>query len=331
MTSERDTSQQPPLSVREEAADWFLLLQQKPDDQVLHTRFGIWLSQSDLHRLAWRETNSMWQALGDASGQYSRLSSPSDQASALSSPVVTSRGHKRRWVAAASAGALSLCLSWFALPTVMLHVQADHITTTAESRAVTLEDGSTVVLAADSAIKSRFSDGRREITLLAGEAFFDVQREVSRPFIVDAEGVKVEVLGTVFDVRMTSETTNVALAKGQVRASSGDNTNILAPGEIVSIDRKTGAMTKDAIGIEDIGSWREGRLYVTDVSIGSVIELLRRYHPAWIAVADPGLAAEKVTGIYDLTHPDQALRALVDPHGGKVRAVSSALRVVSRY
>ena len=96
------------------------------------------------------------------------------------------------------------------------------------------------------------------------------------------------------------------------------------------VDRKSGAMTKSDIAPEDIGAWREGRLFVSDATIGAVVEQIQRYHAAWIAVPDVTLAQQTVTGLYDLRDPDRALRALVQPYGGKVHEVSRFARIVSR-
>lgn len=327
-------------SIQEEAAAWLLQLRETPQDPDLCRRFEGWRSQSSEHQAAWDRTAAMWNALGAAPAGYERLS-PARGTSTARPPMRPASGHPRRaWTRpigrpglAAASAAFALCVALFFGPAVMLRLHADQLTTTAEIRTVKLDDGSTVVLGADSAIKSTFGEGGRKVTLLAGEAFFDVVAD-GRPFVVTAGSVEVEVLGTAFDVRMTSAATDVALAHGSVRTRFGDDRGsqaTLEPGEVISIEHDNGAETRAAIAISDIATWREGRLYVTNQTIGSVVELIQRYHPAWITVPDRGLAAKRVSGIYDLTKPDQALRALVGPYGGNVRSVSPLLRVIARF
>ena len=65
-------------------------------------------------------------------------------------------------------------------------------------------------------------------------------------------------------------------------------------------------------------------MFVNDATIGAVVEQIQRYHAASIAVPDITLAQQTVTGLYDLRDPDRALRALVQPHGGKVCTRSPA-------
>ncbi|WP_158693426.1 FecR family protein [Neorhizobium alkalisoli] len=229
-----------------------------------------------------------------------------------------------------------LCLAaFFTVPSLMIGWQADYRTSVAETRAVTLEDGSIVHLGAQSAIKTNFEEGRREITLLAGEAFFDVVHDVARPFVVDTRDLKVEVLGTAFDVRLGEDATEVALARGAVRASAfwkdPTKSELLSPGDRLTIDRQSGDISIEKLLPEDIGAWRSGRLFVVNSSIAAAVEEIQRYHPAWITVPDQTLANTRVTGIYDLSDPDKALTALVSPFGGKVRSFAGMGRFVTRF
>ena len=333
-----------PEALLDEAASWLLRLREAAGDPRVQDDFSAWLSRSDGHRAAWHRVRESWHLLGEGKPVYEHvwrprsLQTPSTGAGKGSriQPGHHSRAARRRWqwAATTSAAGLAACLLVVAVPSLLLRLEADYLTTTAQSRLVTLEDGTTVYLAADSAIKTDFSASRRQVRLLAGEAFFDVTRNPARPFVVDASGVKVEVTGTAFDVRLASSVTQVELARGAVGVSSNaaprTSPAVLAPGQMLVVDRKSGAMTKSDIAPEDIGAWREGRLFVNDATIGAVVEQIQRYHAAWIAVPDVTLAQQTVTGLYDLRDPDRALRALVQPYGGKVHEVSRFARIVSR-
>jgi transmembrane sensor len=325
--------------LREEAAAWLL----RPE--VLHCRdngeFKQWLATSPQHQRAWEEVQLTWQLLGDTPPHYERLTSPR-AASVPNLPRALERIH-RRAVWRVSGGRLfaggiliaTLCLAAvFTVPSLMIGWQADYRTSVAETRAVRLEDGSIVQLGAQSAIKTNFAGGRREVAILAGEAFFDVVHDATRPFIVDTRDLKVEVLGTVFDVRLGEEATEVALARGVVRASAllrdTVKSELLSPGERLRIDRRSGDISIEKVPPEDIGAWRSGRLFVVNSSISAAVEEIQRYHPAWIMVPDRTLANTRVTGIYDLSDPDRALTALVSPFGGRVRAIPGLGRVVTR-
>ncbi|XSC43181.1 FecR family protein [Bradyrhizobium sp. RDT10] len=324
-----------PEALLDEAASWLLRLREAAGDQRAQDDFSAWLSRSSEHRAAWHRVRESWHLLGEGKPVYEHVWRPQSLQASSSGVGKGSRVPRRwRWVAPISAVGLAACLLVVAVPSLIVRLEADHLTTTAQSRLVTLEDGTTVYLAADSAIKTEFSASRRQVRLLAGEAFFDVIGNPARPFVVDASGVKVEVTGTAFDVRLSSSATQVELARGAVgvsfNAAQRASPAVLVPGQMLVVDRKSGAMIKSDIAPEDIGAWREGRLFVNDATIGAVVEQIQRYHAAWIAVPDIALAQQTVTGLYDLRDPDRALRALVQPHGGKVREVSRFARIVSR-
>ncbi|HBC07401.1 MAG TPA: iron dicitrate transport regulator FecR, partial [Rhodospirillaceae bacterium] len=132
----------------------------------------------------------------------------------------------RRTVAAMAGLAMAACLALFVVaPQVRLLLAADHVTGAGETTTVALSDGSEVDLAADSAVKTNFTAGRRELALLRGQALFRVAKDAGRPFVVDAAGYSVTVTGTAFDVALTDRSLAVAVAHGSVRvggARAGD-------------------------------------------------------------------------------------------------------------
>ncbi|GGA87731.1 histidine kinase [Brucella endophytica] len=320
------------LSLSEEAADWLLRLTQNAHDPALAASFNEWLARSPGHRSAWERTQKTWSLLGHVPPTFRRAWDDG----AIAVPDVAARPASpwvRRGLLAVSAG-LAACIVAILIPAIMMRATADYVTATGENRTIALSDGSTVQLGGGSAIKLGFTDGRREVELLAGEAFFDVRHMADKPFIVEAGGVKVEVLGTAFDVRLAAQTADVALARGSVKASFATggrrSEETLSPGQMLVIDRETGGMKISTVAVEDIGAWRGGNLHVVDAAIGSVVERLRRYHSGWIVLSDPALADERVTGVYDLRDPDRALRALVAPYGGVVHEVTPLARIISR-
>jgi transmembrane sensor len=316
-------------AIRQQAFDWLIRLNESPETPELRKEFESWLFRSVEHNRTWDKTCLMWSAMGEAQTAHQRLSARQTRRFKRRLP------HTSRRLAAVVGGAAILCLAYFALPPVMLRYEADYRTDVAETLAITLEDGSHVLLGPASAITVDVSSASRNVHLLAGEAFFDVVHDASRPFHVTSRDLDVKVLGTAFDVRVDNEGTNVGLEQGSVHATgsvAGRQINeTLAPGDQVTVARSDGAMIRNTIPLADIGAWRNNRLIVMDATIGSVIEQIRRYHPSWIVVPESTFAERKVSGVFNLTDPDKALVALVAPYGGHIRKIPGLASIVTAH
>jgi transmembrane sensor len=325
--------------ILEEAMDWLLRLNAASQDSALACEFENWLAQSPEHRIAWQKARRTWRVMREVPPVYEHVWRREDPrgitiGSSRRVSSLRSRSHWGRRAVAASIGLAACVVIALNYPALSVRLQADYATGTAETRTVHLIDGTSVELAADSAIKIDMAKGERRVTLLAGEAFFDVTHDAARPFVVAAAGVDVIDLGTAFNVQLSATGTSVELSRGSVSVAlpkKATNEMVLVPGEAVVVDRSTGAMQKSTIAHDDIAAWRDGKLFVNDVPIATVIEQLQRYHRAWITIPDRDLGQQKVTGLYDLRHPDRALRALVEPYGGTVRTVAPYVRLITRF
>ncbi|UXS33738.1 FecR family protein [Agrobacterium tumefaciens] len=331
MTIDPDRKIELPDGKAEEAADWLIRLQAGSVEPRLKAEFDRWLVASPANRLAWERTCKTWRNLGLVEPAFKNLWEDAPHLPANAEKQLPRRRFSVRHYVGMAMAAASLCLAVFFVPAFFVRIEADYQTSTAESRTITLEDGSRVQLAAASALSTDFTDGRRNVKVLKGEAFFDVVPDSARPFVVETKNVTVQVLGTAFDVDLTDGITQVALAHGSVEASFRNAAPTrLIPGEMLIVDA-SGAIRKESVSVEDIGGWRNGELYVVDATIGSVVEQIQRYHPAWLTMADKRLAEQRVTGFYDLRDPDRALEALVEPYRGKVHAIGGSARIITRF
>src|SRR3546814_2056524 len=99
-------------------------------------------------------------------------------------------------------------------------------------RNVTLADGSVVTLNKNSELSypRRFTGSSRTVSL-QGEAFFDVETDREKPFVISVNDVEVEVTGTSFNIKSREEVTEVIVESGSVRVRLGDDAVALHPGE----------------------------------------------------------------------------------------------------
>lgn len=301
---------------RAEATRWLILLQEQPGDRALEASFRAWLAASPANAAAWAETRD----LGDLIAQ-----SPPRHRARWARPKPARR---TRTMAAAAMAAMAAAIAIVLMPNLLLHVTADYATGTAQLRQVALPDGSIAQLAPDTAIDVDYSGSRRQIRLLAGAAFFEVERDTARPFTVLAGAVETTVLGTAFDVRLTDDGATVAVRRGAVQVVHDAVREQLGPGDWVratatEVERRKGPP-------EQAGSWVRGELVARDEPVAEVVEELRAYFHGAILVTDDALAVQRVTGVYNPADPAQTLRAIALTHGATVRQISPWLLVLSK-
>lgn len=314
------TTGEPTEWMLEEAADWLLRLQGAAADAAVRDAHLRWRNADPRHERAWARMAAGWELIGEAA-------SPA-QPSIV--PFVRRRTPSR-WRAGAAV-ALAACLLLLFVPGLISLHHGDYVTATAELRRLTLEDGSVVELGPRTVLDVRFTADRRAVTLSEGEAFFEVAPNAERPFAIRVGNADVTVVGTAFNVRLSSSALSVAVRHGVVEVQdrrAGATALRLAAGDRVRIDRSDHAVVQDRVALDEIGAWRDRRLFAESATVAQVAEEIGRYRPGWVVVASDRLAGQRVTGLFDLQDPDRALRALVRPFGGDVRQISPYLRVLS--
>lgn len=146
---------------------------------------------------------------------------------------------------------------------------------------VQLADGSEVWLNAGSSITypTSFAGNTREVTI-TGEAYFSVAKDKAKPFFVTAGGMKVEVVGTAFNVMAYSdeETTRTTLVEGIVKVSDTKNEIELKPGEQATLVRQSGALRKENANIEAVTAWRKGEFIYHETDMSVIMRQLSRWY-----------------------------------------------------
>ena len=155
---------------------------------------------------------------------------------------------------------------------------------------ISLPDGSKIYLNRNSELSYRTNYGKhgRDVKL-AGEAFFEIAPDVSKPFIIDAGKAKVKVVGTSFNVitnnRDSSVEVFVKTGKVEVYDNSGSQALELDPGYVGTIDSKTSG--KNVNSDPNYLSWKTGYLYYTDQKLSVVFNDLKRVYNMDIVADDP--------------------------------------------
>jgi len=172
---------------------------------------------------------------------------------------------------------------------------------------VPLTDGSVVSLNTLSAVDVTMRAKAREITLVRGEAWFQVAHDVQRPFVVSAGRVRVRAVGTAFTVYRQDHGADVLVTEGVVEtwtAGKEDQIVRVAAGSKAYVDEYDSAkltlVTTD--GARAL-AWREGQIVLEGETVKEAIAQFNRYNTIKLTVADSSLAEEKVVGQFRATEP----------------------------
>jgi len=286
---------------RDEALAWFVRLRSEdatPDEEVAHQAWMSACHENARHYLA---LCAMWADMDELPDPRRR---------------VIGRPHRRRAfplgrrsfmtggaVAALAAGYVAIN----GLPDILT---SDYTTAVAERKSFTLADGSIVDMDADSAIAIDFTATVRNVRLQRGRAFFMVAKDDGRPFSVLAGSGQATALGTEFVVHHSLDAITVTVVESSVSVScSNAGSAVLQAGQKVSYgDAGLGEVTS-ADGAGET-AWRRGKLIFEDVPLGQVISDVNRYRRGLIRVIDSDLLNLRVSGIFDVNHPDGVLDAI---------------------
>lgn len=151
---------------------------------------------------------------------------------------------------------------------------------------VTLPDGTKVNLNYESRLEfPKVFQGNVRTVELIGEAFFEVVPHDSMPFIVQANGIETEVLGTSFNIRSYKDEseTHVSLVTGKVKISetsegSVDEGRYLVPGEQLNYNRNSGNVVVNTFDLESVTAWKEGIILFKDAGFEEFIDQLERWY-----------------------------------------------------
>ena len=180
---------------------------------------------------------------------------------------------------------------------------------------ITLVDGTNVWLNARTSLSYpvKFGKNNRQV-VLDGEAYFDVTKDKSKPFIVQTDNYNVEVLGTQFDVNAYSETGEfeTTLMSGSVKvASASDSTQKITLKPNNKVYLQDGKLHVTAVDDYNPYRWKEGLICFKNETFTSIMKDFEKYYGLTIQVKNKNVFKYVYTGKFRQTDGiDYALRVL---------------------
>lgn len=325
-----------PATIERQAHQWMVRLDDQPCEADLQA-FKLWVNQSKAHRVAFEGAVSF-------SGEMDVLAQ-------IELPREQEAARRRAWAIgfpwqSFKPFAMSCCCLLIALVAVFMWQQPIHkeyTTAIGEQLTVELPDGSSVLLNTQSRLLVDYSRERRQLTLLRGEAHFDVFHNPDLPFEVYAGKGLVRAVGTAFSVRMKTRNVGVIVTEGTVEIDSVESSvsaihptpepdnaahgsgasdtpepSLLAAGLRVRAgsqlvyDRESIA-TVDIAEVEQMDeqlSWHNGHLVFNGETLKQVVEEVSRYTTLKIIIPEEKTRDIRIGGIFKIGDTESFFEAL---------------------
>ena len=303
--------------VEQAAASWAM---RHPLDPAERKALDAWLAQDRRHAGALLRAQAALSAI-DRALAPELAETPPEPAAARPT---------RRWMLMGAGGAIAATVAgvfgWSQL------MGARVTTARGEIRRLPLADGSIATIDTSSALRVVLADDSRRIALDKGQAFFQVAKDRKRPFIVDAGIAQARALGTAFSVRRTEDGVQVAVTEGIVGVWAGDDSGamtVLQAGQFATFRRGDPApVTGTAPAeIERSLAWRSGEIALENETLGNAIAQFNRYNRQQLVLADPGLAGERLVGLFRIDDPGAFAETLAVSHPIEVAVTPGEIRL----
>jgi transmembrane sensor len=312
MNGTRQPQEQPVPSeeVRAEAAAWIAQLHDEQRSPDLEARVHAWLGESEDHRSAFNRMTLVWERTSEI-----RMRARGD--------TVVSQTARSRFTPWAVALAASLVFAGV----ILVYRWRDNavVTGVGQQQVRMLPDGTRIVLNTDTRLEVNYDEHARRVQLIRGEAWFDVSKRPTWPFIVSVGSQEIRALGTSFLVRHDDiQDLSVTLVEGRISVAPiarndearPQDLKILAPGQRLIVSQNH-ASTVDRPELNRVTAWERGRVEFEETPLEDAANEMNRYSTSHVTVADAGVARLRIGGVFRAGDSDEFVRIVTAAFGLK--------------
>jgi len=207
------------------------------------------------------------------------------------------------WLRVAAISLVTAGAAWLVYLFSIQNVSADLVTVKTESQTLndTLPDGSVVTLNKRSSISypENFENEKTRQITLNGEAFFDVQPDKNKPFVITVNEVTVTVVGTSFNIRSNSRETEVIVETGLVEVAKDRQKVKIKPMEKITIPEGKSDLIKEKNEDEIYKYYRTKKFICKDLPLSELVEKLNEVYHANIIIKGEKLRNLKINTTFE--------------------------------
>lgn len=280
-----------------------------------------WIGEDTRHEKEYLEMKKIWDISAvakeapevDVDKAWDRFVDLRQQRGSATVVSLPSRAAKRAvwWPAAISIAVLGMVSLW------LLQVNGRkemHLQTAVQTSHATLPDGSTVALDRNTELDyhNAWLGKRRQVSLRRGTVFFDVQKDKSRPFVIQSGKTQITVLGTSFHVRREGLDTEVIVASGSVRVQYADQEIVLKPQQMLTVsDTSKQHLPIDTVPDQLYRYYIHQEFIFENTPLDRVFATLSKAYAVQFKIDDPAVAKLPLTVTFEQQPLAEMLRVIV--------------------
>jgi transmembrane sensor len=301
-----------PNEIDLEALRWLALMERGPLRPQEQHSFAAWVAADVRHQGAMiraQAASLRLDRLSALAGGHSVLEPFPQQQSLLQKNTT-----RRRIIAAAASAAVLMGIgAWLGRGLIQeMGGGTRYASGVGELKKVVLADGSVITMNTQTELRVRYTDERRDIRLVRGEAMFTVTHDAKRPFAVRVDEWTAVAVGTAFAVHRLDElahsygpTSDVTVTEGVVQLLPVDR-SVAKAGPRLTANQKAfiGADGKVEVGqvsdsqIVQQLAWRTQLVVFTGEPLRQAVAEMNRYSERRIVVGDPELGERHIVGVF---------------------------------
>ena len=292
-------SQRSAAQIEDEATKWVARMDAGEWSDLQEAELGKWLAIHPNHQGALLQAQAAWTTLDGAQAKDEGTDEPVGWLT------------RRRLLAGGGAAIAASVVG----SVMLLGGETRYATAVGEIRRVPLADGSTAAINTASTIRIDLAAKTRNVEIDRGEAWFQVAKDRSRPFIVSAGRVRAEAVGTAFSVRRRAGGADIMVTEGVVEAwadgAEGHRIRLTA-GNRAYIADNAAIETEPAAtsSVDRALAWRSGNIDLAGEPLSDAVAEFNRYNRRQLAIGDVALGREQIDGVFRTDDPEGFARAI---------------------
>lgn len=272
------------------------------DDVII---FSEWLASSARNKESFLKIKKYW----DAEVAGAKLQNPEAIYNKLLDRIRKAERKetvRRLWIRYAGAAAVAIIVGitgyWIGGQRNVTPVQYYSYITGNSVSSFELPDGTEISLNKNSTLSysSSYGEKVREVSL-EGEGYFSVMKDKEKAFVVDLNGSRISVLGTVFNVKNYSKenVTTATLVEGSIRFETPEQQILLKPDQQLVFNKSENQIGIENVSTDLITAWKSHLIKYKSISFKEFLDMLKDRYTVDIVLSNEILGEQKVTGSFD--------------------------------